>query len=144
MAKILFSSLVEGASMLNNLFIGELKEHMGCLGSSVDWALNSWFWRRPWSPGCGFKPQVGFYTRRGNCLGFSFFPPLPLLHSACALSLSLSENKEHTQIQAIRDIEVNVPQKQNLSVWLGNDSVGHDHQWFFSPLERIHLHLYRN
>ena len=61
----------------------------GCLGGTVSWASDSWFWLRSWSSDHGIQPLVG----HGVCLRLSLPLSLPLSPAhAHSLSLKLKQN----------------------------------------------------
>ena len=65
----------------------------GCLGGSVGWASNYWFWLRSWSL-VGWSPNQAVCWQHEACLGFSLFLSLSsCLSPACSCSMSLNLKK---------------------------------------------------
>ena len=82
---------------------------LGCLGSSVGWALDSWFQVRSWSQGHGIKPCVT--TGCGSSLlGIlsPFHSAPPQLANVCAISQKKKKKKKiytYIYIKTYREIE---------------------------------------
>ena len=69
-----------------------------CLGGSVSWASDSWFWLRSQSQGCEIKPRVRLFTECGACLRFSLSLSLSAPPSlVCPLAVSLNNNNKKRQ-----------------------------------------------